>query len=179
MLLWLPSPDGAVAHRSPLRPAEPGERPCRLVAPAGIGVRAASAAVAALLVATSPQGAEGSDLWSASTVPLVTVPFVSWAGWISADKFIWKVSSGVQEEAVETIKVVGLEARAVAETCGNEVRGWLVTAGITVRQFVQVMTLMLACVAVWKVMLWVSGKYLGPEWPCWPSPFAQPRKNRE
>ena len=63
----------------------------------------------------------------------------------------------------------------MAETVSVEVQGWLSITGLTVRNVLLVSGLLVACSIVWRATLLV-GKFLGPQWPSWSSPYAQAKR---
>ena len=116
------------------------------------------------VILSLPEATEASSLLWAS-VP--AVPLVTYLSWVAALRLVWDVSHVVKEEAVDTIKAVGTEARVVAESVGFEVRGWVATAGGMVRGVVYATALMFGVFAIW-----CFAESLRRRWPTWPSPYA-------
>ena len=106
-----------------------GSRPSRT---SGVPAKAAGALLAATVVSSQASMAAGSAYWIAS---LPALPLLSYLSWLATLRLAWDVTTTVSDEAVETVKTIGAEARNMAEAAaaGYEARSWVVTVGVQVR----------------------------------------------
>ncbi len=97
--------------------------------------------------------------------------YPSWLGEIRVDG---DVSNSVSDEAVETVKAIGAEARNVAEAASLKARSWVVIVGGPIRSAVYLSGLLLGTFAFWLLVA-----TLRKCWPTWPSPHAQAVKDEQ
>ena len=101
------------------------------------------------MVGSACPRAAGSSYWLAS---LPGLPLLSYATWFSAIRVAWDISSTVSDEAVETVKAIGAEARNVAEAASMEARTWVVTFGGPIRGAIYLSGLFLGTFALWLLV---------------------------
>ena len=104
--------------------------------------------------------------WMAS---LPALPALTYLSWLATLRLAWDVTTTVSDEAVETVKTIGAEARNMAETASYEARSWVITIGAQVRGVVYLAALFLGAFALWLLVT-----SLRRFWPTWPSPYAHP-----
>ena len=99
---------------------------------------------------------------------------LTYLSWLATLRIAWDVSTTVSDEAVETVKAIGAEARSVAEAASMEARSWVVTFGAPIRGAIYLSALFLGTFALW---LLVSS--LRKFWPTWPSPYAHGMRDEQ
>ena len=60
--------------------------------------------------------AAGSAAYWIASLPVV--PLLSYLSWLATIRLAWDVTNTVSDEAVETVKTIGAEARNLAEAAG-------------------------------------------------------------
>jgi hypothetical protein len=143
-----------------------GPRPSRA---SGVPAKAAGALLAAAVVGSQTSMAAGSAAYWIASLPVV--PLLSYLSWLATIRLAWDVTSTVSDEAVETVKTLGAEARNMAEAAGYEARSWVVTLGTQVRGVVYLAALFLGTFALWLLVT-----SLRKFWPTWPSPYVHAQR---
>ena len=126
-------------------------RPSRV---SGVPAKAAGALLSAAVLGSTFPRAAGSAYWLAS---LPVVPLLSYVSWLGAIRIAWDVSNTVSDEAVETVKAIGAEARSVAEAASLEARSWVVTFGGPIRGAIYLSALFLGTFALWLLVATLCG----------------------
>ena len=84
--------------------------------------------VAGAILGSLPTIVDGAESWPLALPVIATLPvfpLVTYAAYALMARMVWDVAAVTSDEATETIKTIGMEAREVAGSFGDEVRSWL------------------------------------------------------